>query len=424
MPRAMSNSDSFREQLDKAFVTSNGGKLAVMVVEVDRFHHYTTSLGADAGDELMFEVAARIRNVIGEDLVIARVRDRELGLLADNLASRDDAARIAADVALAMRTPINLHGRKLQLTLSVGVATRPDNGDDATTLLRNADRAMSYALDAGGNHVRMYSQELSQSARKQLNLEGEMQQALRQGELVVVYQPQLQFPERKVVGAEALLRWQHPEQGLLSPPAFLPTAERLGLLDEIGAQVVNICCRDAAAWRKRLRSDIRVCVNLAASQLRPSSLPRMVERALKESGLPPQLLELEVPERITMQDVEITVQTLSHLRQLGVSLALDNFGTGVSALSELKRFPLDRMKIDRAFTRFLPDDPQGKAIVKALVYIATALDLDLVGEGVESQAQVQALQSLGCRIMQGYHLCKPIPNEHFVAFVTATHGKA
>jgi EAL domain-containing protein (putative c-di-GMP-specific phosphodiesterase class I) len=315
-------------------------------------------------------------------------------------------AHVAQKVIEQLSQPLSIEERELVVTCSIGIAVYPDDGRDAETLIRNADAAMYHAKELGRANYQFFTEQMNQAASRRLQLENDLRRALRKGELRLHYQPIVEGASGRIAGHEALARWQHPERGLVYPAEFIQLAEETGLIIKIGEWVLGEACR----WSTFIGAErgIQVAVNLSARQFNDPQLPKMVARALKESGLPPRLLELEITESTAMQQTDVTLRTLKRLKSLGVSIAIDDFGTGYSSLSYLRRFPVDKVKIDRSFVAEVPANRDQGAIVSAIVALAHALQIKVVAEGVETEAQRAFLKSCGCDFIQGFLVGKPV----------------
>jgi EAL domain-containing protein (putative c-di-GMP-specific phosphodiesterase class I) len=315
-------------------------------------------------------------------------------------------AHVAQKVIEQLSQPLSIEERELVVTCSIGIAVYPDDGRDAETLIRNADAAMYHAKELGRANYQFFTEQMNQAASRRLQLENDLRRALRKGELRLHYQPIVEGASGRIAGHEALARWQHPERGLVYPAEFIQLAEETGLILKIGEWVLGEACR----WSTFIGAErgMQVAVNLSARQFNDPQLPKMVARALKESGLPPRLLELEITESLAMRETDATLATLRKLKELGVSIAIDDFGTGYSSLAYLKRFPVDKLKIDRSFITELPGDRDQGAIVSAIIALAHALQIRVVAEGVETAEQREFLRSCGCDFIQGYLVGKPV----------------
>ena len=395
------------------------GKLAVLFMDLDRFKNVNDTLGHGAGDLLLQTVAERLlQGVRPADVVarsdadeiemdLARLGGDEFTVLIPELRHGDTAWAVARRIQDLLRRPFALGGREVVVTASIGIAVYPDDGEDAQTLLKHADTAMYHAKDLGRDNSQFYSASLTEEAMRRLNLESNLRLALERGEFFLAYQPQLDLASGRIHSLEALIRWQHPQQGLISPMDFIPAAEENGLIVPIGDWVLRTACDDLARWRAAGRT-LRVAVNLSAVQFRDPDLVSRIKAILAETEVAPESLELEVTEGVLMEDSAATLATLNSLREVGMELSLDDFGTGYSSLSYLKRLPLNNLKVDQSFVRGLPADKESLAIVRAIVSLAKNLGFTVTAEGVETIEQAQILHGLSCETLQGYYFSKPV----------------
>lgn len=417
------NRQQATEQLAQALARArrNGSHTAVLVLDLDKFKRVNDCFGPASGDQLLRQVAERLQRCLrAEDAVlqletdddpgcVARVGGDEFALLVADLAQARDAAKVAVRVLEALRRPIELDGQELVVTASIGISVFPVDGTDASTLLVNADSAMSHAKADGGDGFTFYNKPMNASALERLSLEADLRHGLERGEFVLHFQPQLDLAGQRMMGAEALLRWRHPTQGMVSPLSFIPLAEESGLIVPIGEWALYEACRQACSWPEVPgQAPLRVAVNLSARQFRQFALVDQVAGALAASGLAAERLELEITESCLMQDVDLAIAILDRLRRLGCRVSVDDFGTGYSSLAYLKRFPIDALKVDRFFIRGLPGDSQDAAIIAAVMGMARGLHLEVVAEGVETSEQMDWLMRQGCDVAQGYLIAKPL----------------
>jgi diguanylate cyclase (GGDEF)-like protein/PAS domain S-box-containing protein len=384
--------------------------LAVMFLDLDRFKTINDTLGHWAGDQLLRQVAERLREALRAEDTVARLGGDEFLVVLEDLNELGHVAHVAEKILRAHEAPFELGGQELHVTMSLGVAIYPRDAADAQTLLKYADTALYKAKAAGRNTYRFFSPEMDLQAHQQLRLENDLRRALERDEFELHYQPQFDLATGQVLGAEALLRWRHPLRGLVPPNDFIPLAEDTGLILPIGVWVLNEACRQARQWLDRLgpAQPFRMAVNLSARQLQRAGLVDQVSEALVNSGLPPEALELEITESSIMEDPNQALALLQALKGLGVELSVDDFGTGYSSLAYLKRFPIDRLKIDRSFIAGIETDSDAAAIVEAIVAMAHKLKLRALAEGVETPAQRDFLATLGCDEAQGYLFGRPI----------------
>ncbi len=396
------------DRLTQALALSyrNRKQTAVMFVDLDRFKTINDSLGHAVGDLLLKEVAQRLVNQLRTGDTICRIGGDEFVVVLPEVKRASDAAQVAQKLIDELSRPFPADERELSVTPSVGIAVFPDDGRDAETLIRNSDAAMYHAKEMGRANYQFFTAEMNLAASRRLELESDLRRALGKDELRVHYQPVFDARSGRVAGHEALVRWQHPQRGLVSPAEFIPLAEETGMILKLGEWVLREACRWATFIG--VERGLQIAVNLSARQFNDPKLVQIVAAALQETGLPARLLELEITETTAMQHTDIALATLKRLKQLGVSVAIDDFGTGHSSLAYLKRFPVDRLKVDRSFTAELPGDADQCAIVSAIVALAHALDIQVVGEGVETEAQREFLRNCGCDYLQGYLLGKPV----------------
>ncbi|HTY42455.1 MAG TPA: EAL domain-containing protein [Thermoanaerobaculia bacterium] len=400
----------FLERLELELAQSRryNRKLAVVHLDLDGFKFVNDNWGHNAGDRLLQSLALRLTRGVREVDTIARIGGDEFLILVPDLKQSGDMTHFAQKLLSLMRRPVELDERSLQVTASVGVATFPEDGQDAETLLRNADAAMYRAKDLGGNNFELCTPELTAMAVERLELQNGLRQALDRSEFLLHYQPLVSLGSGRIVGLEALVRWQHPQKGFLPPATFIPVAEETGLILPLGAWVLQVATGQLKSWLDT-GLGLRMSVNFSAKQFRERSLVHTVEEALSKAGLEPRHLEVEITESIAMEGAEIVVANLNTLRSMGVGIAIDDFGTGYSSMSYLKSFPITSLKIDRSFVTDLANNPADAGIVRAIVEMAHGSRLSVIAEGVETQDQFQLLQKYGCDEMQGYWVSRPLP---------------
>jgi diguanylate cyclase (GGDEF)-like protein/PAS domain S-box-containing protein len=402
----------FGDRLGQAIASARRTEklVALLYIDFDRFKNVNDTLGHAAGDDLLRQAAARLRNAVRGVDTVARFGGDEFIILLPGLAKAQDAAGIAQKVLDALAAPFDIVGHLIYTAASIGITLYPIGGDEADTLLRSADMAM-YSAKEAGNAYRFFTPELEAASHERLVLENGMREGLEHGRFLVYYQPQFDLASGRVTGVEALVRWQWGEE-LVSPARFIPVAEDTGLIIAIGAFVLKAACRDARTWEKQGLPALRVGVNLSARQFQ--DVVPMVTQALEESGLDPRRLELEITERLVMKNAEEAAAILTRLKGLGIGISIDDFGTGYSSLSYLKRFPIDGLKIDQSFVRDMAVDDNDKAIVAAIIAMAHSLGIRTVAEGVETADQLRLLRGLSCDEGQGYHFARPMPAAQFV----------
>lgn len=400
-------------------------RLGLLFMDLDRFKLINDSLGHAAGDQVLQLTARRLRNSLRAADTIARLGGDEFVVLVEEFQSESDLAGIAQKLLSACAQPFHRDGHEFALTVSAGLSTYPDDGQDIDTLFKAADSAMYRAKESGKNTYRFHSPQLNAHALERLSLESALKRAVGRGELRLHYQPKLEISTGTVTGAEALVRWAHPERGLLEPAEFVGLAEEAGIIDEIGTWVLGEACRQCREWRRRGLDDLVVAVNLSARQFLKGDVLGQVTRALAESDLEPERLELELTESTVMANPEVAATTMADLARLGVGIAIDDFGTGYSSLAQLRRFPVATLKIDRSFVQDLPHDAEAAAITQAVLALARSLRLRVVAEGVEFPRQLVFLAAHGCDFAQGYCVARPLPAEEFERFaIRAGAGRA
>jgi diguanylate cyclase (GGDEF)-like protein len=405
------NRASFVEHLEEAIRRSKrfGWSLGLMFLDLDRFKRVNDSLGHEAGDELLRVVAGRLQGCIRESDMLFRMGGDEFTVLLENVKGPEEAAAVAGRMTHAVAEPIELRHHELAATVSIGIALYPKDDQTGERLVKSADTAMYRAKDLGRNRYAFFTQEMNDRVESQLVLEGGLQRAVRNDEFVLHYQPRVSAATRRVVGVEALLRWQHPERGLVPPGEFIPLLEESGLIVPVGARVIAAACRQNRAWQDAGLPPMRVSVNISSRQFRTGSLEETIREALAASGLQPEWLEIELTESLLVENSEHAVAVMERLKAIGVAISIDDFGTGYSSLGYLKRFPIDSLKIDRSFVKDLRTSATDAAIVDAISALAHSLGLGLVAEGVEEAGQADFLRARYCTEMQGYLFGRPVP---------------
>ncbi|HEY9192739.1 MAG TPA: EAL domain-containing protein [Methyloversatilis sp.] len=423
----LANRQMFREMLDHALARSGriGARCALLYLDLDRLKRINDSFGHTLGDQILREVAGRLvgsvrsadfvgREGVDPDEVVARLGGDEFTVLLTDLARPEDAARVATRICEELCRPLQVAHVELVVTASLGIALFPENGTDAEALLRHADMAMYAAKQRGRNTFEFFTEAMQQQALERLSLEQDLAHAIEAGQFSLHYQPQVDATSGRIVSAEALLRWTHPERGNVSPVQFIPVAEETGFIVPLSEWVVLTACRQIAQWRESGAPVVPVAINLSAINFRSDSLLPVIVHALESTGIPSELLHVELTESAVMHEPESALEKLKALKALGLKLSIDDFGTGYSSLSTLKQFPIDLLKIDRSFVRDLPDDASDGSIVEAILAMAQALSLGVVAEGVETEAQREFLTQRQCGLMQGYLFSRPLPAEQFL----------
>ena len=399
-----------------------GSQFAVIVLNIDRLKSINNSLGHQAGDELLLAITQRLRSTLSPHHLLARLVGNEFAIIARNIRGTDDAEAIAHSMLTTVREPFSVASVKLHVSLTVGVSMFPRDGESFDVLLRRAETALRCAkANSRGSHC-FYAVEMSTAAEERLALENDLRRALETGELELHYQPKVDIATGRIRSAEALIRWRHPTRGLVSPATFIPIAEETGLIVPIGEWVLRGACRQVRMWIDAGMTPVRVSVNLSARQFRHADLASVVRSAIDESLLQPGYLELELTESAVMDDAEKSVATMQVLSTMGVHISIDDFGTGYSSLSYLRRFPLDKLKIDRSFVRDLLTNPDDVSIVKAIISLAHNLRLRVVAEGVETAEQLAYLRELGCDQYQGFFCSPAVPPAVFEELLQRLRG--
>ncbi|SEI51915.1 bifunctional diguanylate cyclase/phosphodiesterase [Pseudomonas sp. NFR16] len=416
LPNRILLADRIEQAMRK--VDAHGGMFAVMFMDLDGFKPVNDAFGHHVGDQLLREVALRMRENFHRHDTLARIGGDEFVLLVE-LEELDDAATVAARQVSLVARPFSVQDHDLQVTVSIGISLYPGNGQSQQELLMNADAAMYHAKSAGKNGYSFFDASMNTNARNQLQLLQDLRAGLREGQFCLHYQPKFSAGTREPVGAEALVRWNHPQHGLLMPDKFIGLAEKTGLIINIGEWVLNEACRQMRVWYDGGFTHWRIAVNLSALQFCHAGLVDTVARALATHGLPANCLTLEITETTAMNDADASMTVLQKLSDMGVDLSIDDFGTGYSSLMYLKRLPANELKIDRGFVRDLEHDSDDAAIVSAIVALGQALNLRIVAEGVETASQQNFLTRLGCDSLQGYLLGHPLPADRFMADISA-----
>jgi diguanylate cyclase (GGDEF)-like protein len=394
--------------------------VTVAFIDLDNFKVINDSLGHSAGDELLKAVAARMASCLrSTDTVVRLGGDEFVVLLFDQAKSVDVVSETVRGLQAAISAPLELDGHKLRVTSSFGIANYPDDGTDVDTLLAHADAAMYRAKEIGRDNFQFFTPELNAKVHDRFVLQEDLRSAVPAGEFVLHYQPLVDMRTKRVLAVEALIRWNHPTQGLLAPGKFIPLAEESGLIGPIGDWVLNEACRQNKAWQDAGVPPVAVCVNVSARQFRDRNWIASVVRALRDSGLDAQYLELELTESLVMRDLDQALATMRALQAIGVRLSIDDFGTGYSSLSALKTFPVARLKIDRSFISDLPHDENDKAVAAAVISLGQKLNLRVVAEGVETDEQIAFLRDNNCDEMQGFRFSKPLPPVELEALLLA-----
>lgn len=390
--------------------------VGVLFIDLDRFKRVNDTLGHAHGDTLICEVAQRLRSATRAEDIVARLGGDEFGVVID-VARIGHVLQVVEKILGVVSEPYRIAGRELFSSCSIGVSVYPNDGNDGNSLLKNADAATFTAKNGGRNRFQLYDAAMNAMAEERLQLETELHYALERNEFVFHYQPKLNLETGRIQGVEALIRWNHPARGLLSPAVFLELLEENGGIVRVGRTLLGAACRQTAHWHAAGFTDLDVAVNVSSKEFWHDSLVADVHDALQQSGLPPQTLQLELTEGIFMQDVDAAVSRILALKALGVAVAIDDFGTGYSSLAHLKRFPLDVLKIDRYFVKDIQHSPVNEALTSSILALCQGLNLGTVAEGVENREQLDVLRKLGCQIVQGYFISRPVPADQIAALL-------
>ncbi|MDR3393502.1 MAG: EAL domain-containing protein [Parasulfuritortus sp.] len=412
----------FKDRLENAiaFATRAHSKVALLNLDLDNFKLLNDSLGHAAGDALLCAISARLKSCVRDTDSLCRLGGDEFLIVLTHMPDAESISTVVLAMLEQISNPIELDGRDLSLSASIGIAVYPEDGDDFETLLKRSDKAMFHAKEAGRNTYRYFTEQLNTDSLEHLRIAHGLREAVTRNQFTLHYQPQIDLATRRLIGAEALVRWNHPSEGLIQPGRFIGIAEQTGLIVEIGEWVLHEACRQAVAWQQAGLPPMQVAVNMSAVQFRRGNVEKSVRYALEQSGLDPQFLEIEITESVLLHDMDHMLELIKNLKGLGLKLAIDDFGTGYSSLAYLKKFKVDRLKIDQSFVRDIARDLDDMAIVSAIVQMARILNLRTIAEGVETLGQLEFLSSQGCEEAQGFLFSKPLPPEQFEAFVRST----
>ncbi len=405
------NRQLFNDQLDLSLLNAQreDRSVAVLFVDLDRFKDINDTLGHTFGDRLLPLVAARLKRCLRAEDTLARLGGDEFTVILHDLERPDDAHNVARKILESFADPFKLDGRVCYLSASIGISVSPDHGDDRESLLKHADIAMYRAKEEGRNRYCLYSAKMSERSLERLDLENDLRRAVDNQDLQIVFQPQVDTLSGKLVGVEALARWHHATHGWISPGVFIPMAEDIGLIGQIGEWVLRTACNQAQQWMAEGLGPVRMAVNISGRQLRDNGLLHVVREVLEESGLDSRSLKLELTESVLMENAELAIATLDSIHEMGVQISIDDFGTGYSSLSYLKQFSISELKVDRSFIKGIPNDSDNEAIATAIIVMAHALGLTVTAEGVETEDQLMFLRKHGCDCLQGYLLGAPMP---------------
>jgi diguanylate cyclase (GGDEF)-like protein len=405
--------DRLASTLEHSQRRNNGA--AVLFVDLDRFKVINDSLGHSVGDIILQQSAGRLKHCLRDADTVARIGGDEFLILLPSVKSRDEVTAVADRILDSLATEFHVNGHSLRVSCSIGISMFPEHGDDAETLIKNADAAMYSAKDRGRSMYQFFTEQMNAEVVERLTLENHLRAALEREELFLVYQPQLDLHTGRIAGWEALLRWKHPELGLIPPDKFIGIAENSGLIVPIGEWVLRTACRQIRALHGEGLGEVPVAVNVSALQFRQFELSSVVERALIDSGLSPDLLELELTESVLLSNADVISSVLSELKTMGVKLAIDDFGTGYSSLSYLRELPVGKLKIDRSFIKDVMYSTDDAAITTAIINMAKSLNLRVIAEGVETTDQMSFLKSQACDLVQGYLISVPLTIEQITS---------
>jgi diguanylate cyclase (GGDEF)-like protein len=414
----------FGERLHQALAQAQRFErtLALLFIDLDGFKLINDTLGHNAGDAALVEIAARLRASLREGDVIARMGGDEFVVLVEQFGEAVQVVEVARKVLDTVSRPVTLQSQEYSVTASIGVCTYPHDAADAQTLLKNADIAMYRAKEGGKNNFRFFAPEMNVHLIERLSLESGLKRALERDELKLLYQPKVSIRSGAIVGIEALVRWQHPAQGLIGPQEFVPIAEDTGLMNAIGGWVLRTACTQMRAWQEQGLTGARIAVNLSTRQFMHEGLIQVVRQALHDAQLEPARLELEITEGMVIRNPERAVKALAQLREVGVRVTLDDFGTGYSSLGYLMRCPVDGVKLDRSFVLRLPGDANSVVTARAVIAMAHSLELHVTAEGVETREQWDLLRSLECDEMQGNYYSEPVTADDMAALLRQANG--
>ena len=417
LPNRILLNDRITTQL--AHARRKQGMVAVLFLDLDRFKIINDSLGHAVGDQLLRVIARRLGKCVREEDTVARLGGDEFMVLLPNISGSSDAGRIARKVIDCLVDPISCHGHQLHITTSVGISIYPYDGTDSETLIKHADISMYRAKELGRNKAVYFTAEMNAGSRKQLALETSLRHAISRNELKLLYQPKIDISGNTIVGVEALLRWEHPSMGMISPQEFIPAAEDSGLIAPIGEWVLKTAFTQLKQWHLAGHSALTIAVNLSSAQLSRPGIEAVVEKALQFADLDASMAELEITENAAMENLESAIMVLEKLKNLGITIAMDDFGTGYSSLSYLRRLPIDVVKIDQSFVREIPDSSEDVLIAQAIIAMAQSLNLSLVVEGVENVRQLNFFKQQGCNLMQGFLFSKAVEPEEISRLLAA-----
>ncbi len=409
------------DQALKAVARANA-KLAIIFIDLDRFKTVNDSLGHHVGDALLLEAANRLKGTVRSSDIVGRLGGDEFVIAMPGMGQEIDVAHMAQKILDALSKPYTLQGNLIHITSSMGISVYPDDGEDSEVLMKYADTAMYHAKAGGRNQFQFFTRSMHDAAMERMRIERDLHGAVERGEFILHYQPQINVMSGKVIGVEALLRWQHPRQGLLYPESFIKVAEETGLITGIGEWVLNTACTQLKQWLRTSASPLQMSVNLSAVEFRQEGLPAYIQSVLSDTDLNGGSLRLEITETAMMREQESVVDMLHALNKIGVTVEIDDFGTGYSSFSHLIKYPIDKLKIDRTFVQDIETDAKNAAVCAAIIALAHNVGLDVVAEGINSERQYEYFKRLGCDEMQGYYFSMPLPGEEIEAYVTSRNA--
>lgn len=422
----LANRTLFNDRLRQAMVAAerSGRKVAVLALSMDRYRGVKASLGHDACNAMLMHAASAMQSCLREGDTVARLLGNEFAVIVADMVNDDDVLPVAAKLLAAVKAPMRWQDNIVTTTASIGIALMSKDGSDASGILRSANAAMAHALGLGGNRFRFYAPEMNDRTSRMFAMEAELRRALVHNEFVLHYQPRAAMSDGSLAGAEALVRWQHPTRGLVSPAEFIPLAESNGLIVPLGAWVIREVCRQQRAWREAGRQMVPVAVNLSPRQFSEDGLVEHIEVALEENDVPPALLGFEITESMVMENIDDAVSKLNELKAIGIKLSLDDFGTGHSSLARLRELPVDYLKIDQAFVRQLGSEQADEAICRSIIDLGHNLNMHIVAEGVETLLQREWLRAHHCDEVQGFFYARPMPADAFAELLAADHPRS
>ncbi len=397
----------------------HGAKMALLLLDLDRFKEVNDTLGHETGDLLLREVAARVKSVVRKSDTVCRTGGDEFNVILADITHVKYITNIARKIIRLFRTPFLLAGHELHVTTSIGISIYPDDSEDIDTIFRYADIAMYHAKERGRNALQFYNHEINTRSIERIRMEGMLRQTINRGELVVHYQPQVNTHTRRMICSEALVRWNHPERGILEPKHFIPAAEDTGFITDIDEWVMRAACAQIRAWLDAGLLPVCIAVNLSARAFQDPDLTKRIAQVLSDTGTPPKFLDIEITESLAMSNIELTIDCLNEISKMGVRTSIDDFGTGYSSLSYLKKLPIQKLKIDQSFIRDITVDQDDRAIIRAVIAMAHNLNIRVLAEGVESEGQFSFLRDTNCDEAQGYLFSKPLPGQQFRDFMIA-----